>query len=137
MGLDLTLSRSDSRPLGSRDDVVSVLLEVFPGAKFWWTRSGPERIEAVRQKYGMEYPDVIREHFEKTPAEFVGDWSGPEFSVEFNLGGQEPITAIELVLRGKTASAEDVFQRLEERYGWLASCPYGSVEDWIAGYFDK
>jgi len=40
VGLDLTLGRPESRPLGSRDHVVSVLLEYFPGARFWWH---PER----------------------------------------------------------------------------------------------
>jgi hypothetical protein len=52
--------------------------------------------------------------------------------VEFYLGGKEPIAEIGLVLRGKTHLADDVLQRLEDRHGWLATCPYGSVEDFIA-----
>jgi hypothetical protein len=137
VGLDLTIGRSDSRPLGSRDDVVSVLLESFPGAEFRWTPSGQERIEAFRRKFGSDYPDVIREHFEKMPAEFVGDWSGAEFSVEFYLGKDELIKTIGLVLRGMTATAGPVFERLEEQYGWIASCPYGSAEDWIADQLNR
>jgi hypothetical protein len=119
MGLDLTLRSSNSQPLGSRDQVVSVLLEFFPDAKFRWAPSGKELIESFRHKYGSDYPGPIQEYYETKPAEFVGDWQGSGFSVEFYLGGKEPIAEIGLVLRGKTHLADDVLQRLEDRHGWL------------------
>ena len=106
-------------------------LNIFREQDSGGTPSGQEQVKAFRQKSGFEYPDVIREALEEKPAEFVGDWSGSDSSVEFNLGGEELVTKIELVLRGKGASADDSLQRLKEQHGWLASCPYGSVEDWM------
>jgi hypothetical protein len=137
MGLDLTLNRSNSQPLGSRDHVICVLLEFFPDAKFWWIPSGKERIKAFRERYGSDYPGPIQEYYETKPAEFIGDWQGSGFSAEFHLGGKEPIIEIALVLRGKTHLADDVLQRLEDRHGWLASCPYGSAEDFVVNVLKK
>jgi hypothetical protein len=137
MGLDLTLSRSNSQPLGSRDHVISVLLEFFPDAKFWWMPSGKELIKAHREKYGSDYPGPIHEYYETKPAEYIGDWQGSGLSAEFYLGCKDPIAEIALVLRGKTHLADDVLQRLEDRYGWLTSCPYGPVEDFIASVLKK
>jgi hypothetical protein len=132
MGLDLTLSRSNSQPLGSRDHVIGVLLEFFPDAKFWWMPPGKERIKAFRENNGSDYPGILREYYETKPAEYIGHWQGPRFFAEFYLGEKQPIVEVGLVLRGQTQFADEVLQRMEDQHGWLASWPSGSVEDFIA-----
>lgn len=74
MGLSATLSRIDGRPLGHRDDLVRIFERYFPGIGFGWTPSGAEKL-AIARSHGVEYPPVLREHFEKAPAVFEGQES--------------------------------------------------------------
>src|SRR5262245_12808574 len=122
MGLDATLVTGNGAPLGQRGNVVATLSRYFPGSLFGWLPSGQEQLALMRQR-GIEPPDVMREHLERQPAKFRGDWEGPTFGVEFHFGSDERIQEIDVVLRGKTTDSDGVFGRLQHEQGWWLTFP--------------
>ena len=120
MGLDIVVKRADGRPLGPLAEVQQALAEAFPGIVFDQEPSGTEKIRAAEAK-GIIFPDVIRQQFETAPARHAGDYEGPGFSAQFNLGAGETVQAIDVVLYGKTVASEPMFALLKKEYGWITT----------------
>jgi len=97
MALDATILRKDGRELGRREDVARALGEVFVGATFGWVPSGAEKLKISRQR-GVEFPPELAKHFMAQPATFEGNWSGPDYSVQFYFSDRELIERLEIAL---------------------------------------
>lgn len=120
MGLDGTIKRYDGKPLGSIATVQRVLRAAFPGIELGRLPSGAEKIQAAKEK-GIEFPDVIRQHLESAPAQYGGDYEGPEFSAQFILGADEVVQQVDIVLYGTTTAVEPMLEFLEREYGWITT----------------
>ena len=122
MGLDGTIKRLDGKPLGEVADVQQALAVAFPGIALGRLPSGAEKIRAAAEQ-GVVFPDIIRQHLESSPAEHGGDYEGPDFSAQFNLGSSEVVEQVDVVLYGKTVASGPMFAFLEERFGWVTTFP--------------
>lgn len=122
MGLDGRLRRLDDLPLGTFAEVEAVLQAAFDGAQFGLTPSGSDKIR-IAAKRGVEFPEAIRKAMETMPAMMQGVYEGEGFSVEFSLGDSEPVSSIDLTLRGKTTNSDSVFNQLATETGWVLEFP--------------
>jgi hypothetical protein len=122
LGLDGTIKRSDGKPLGPLAEVQQALALAFPGVEFGRLMSGAEKLRAAAAQ-GVEFPEILRQHFESSPAHEGVDYQGPGFSAQFNLGSDEVVQQVDVVLYGQTVAAEPMFEFLEERYGWITTYP--------------
>ena len=122
MGLDATIKRPDGKPLGKIEKIQKALQETFPGIVLGMLPSGAEKIRAAEEQ-GIVFPDVIRQSLESTPAKHGGEYEGPEFSAQFDLGPSNVVQSVSVMLYGTTTASEAVFAILEERYGWIATFP--------------
>jgi hypothetical protein len=122
MGLDATIKRADGAPLGELAEVQRALAHAFPGIVFGRLPSGAEKIQAAAER-GIVFPDIIRQHLESSPARHGGDYEGPDFSAQFNLGPTEIVQQIDVVLYGNTVASQPMFAQLERQYGWVTTYP--------------
>jgi len=122
MGLDATIRRADGKPLGSLAAVQQALAAAFPGIVLGRLPSGAEKIKAAAAR-GIVFPDILRQHLETTPAQFGGDYQGPEFSAQFNFGASELVQQVAVVLYGTTVASEPMFDFLEREYRWVTTHP--------------
>jgi hypothetical protein len=117
MGLSATLSRIDGQPLGSREELVHVFEQHFPGIVFGWTLSGPEKL-AIAKSRGLEFPPVLREHLEKAPPVLEGDWDGPDGKMKLYGIGEVSATALDLEFWGAWEQSDTIWAKVLPRYGW-------------------
>ena len=122
MGLDTTIKRGDGEPLGLVALVQQALTVAFPGIVLARLPSGAEKIQAAAER-GIVFPDVIRQHLESSPAQYGGDYQGPDFSAQFNLGAAEIVQQVDVVVYGTTAASEPMFELLERQHGWVTTHP--------------
>jgi len=122
VGLDATIKRADGQPLGQLAEVQHVLAAVFPGIVLGQLPSGKDRIRAAAER-GVVFPEVIRQHLESTPSRIAGEYEGPDFSAQFNLGTADLVQTIDVVLYGNTVASEPMFESLERAFGWITSFP--------------
>jgi hypothetical protein len=122
MGLDGTIKRADGKPLGTVAEVQRALAAAFPGIRLGVLPSGAERIRAAAER-GVVFPDVIRRHFESAPAQYGGEFEGPDFSAQFNLGAADMVQQVDVVLYGATVASEPMFELLERSHGWVTKHP--------------
>lgn len=122
MGLDATIKRADGKPLGTVAEVEKILAVAFPGVVFDRLPSGAEKIQAAKQK-GIEFPEILRKHFEAAPAQHGAEFNGPDFSAQFSLGPSDVVQEIDVTLRGKTTASERNLAVLEKRFGWITTYP--------------
>ena len=122
MGLDATIKRADGEPLGPVAEVQRALTAAFPGIVLGRLPSGAEKIRAAAER-GVVFPDIIRQHLESSPAQYGGEYEGPGFSAQFNLGAAELVQEVDVVLYGITVASEPMFELLEREYGWVTTHP--------------
>ena len=63
MTAELALGRADKAPIGSFDEVQSMIRDVFPTVQFGWTQSGQDKLRLAAE-HGIELPQSIRESLE-------------------------------------------------------------------------
>jgi hypothetical protein len=114
--------RDDGKPLGSITEVQRALKSAFPGIELGRLPSGVEKIQATAEK-GIEFPDVLRRHFETALAEYGGDYEGPDFSAQFYLGADDIVQEIGIVLYGDTTACGPMLEFLEREHGWITTHP--------------
>jgi hypothetical protein len=122
MGLDATIKRADGKPLGLVAQVQKALAAAFPGVVLGRLPSGVEKIQAAQER-GVDFPDVLRQHLESSPARWGGDYEGPDFSAQFHFGMAEVVQHVDVVLYGTTVASEPNFALLEREYGWVTTFP--------------
>ncbi len=122
MGLDATIKRADGEPLGPVAVVQEALAVAFPGIVLGRLPSGAEKIRVAAER-GIVFPDVVRQHLELAPAWYGGDYQGPDFSAQFNLGAAAIVQHVDVVLYGNTAASEPMFELLERQYSWVTTHP--------------
>ena len=120
MPWEITIRAAHGTPLGERDVVRRHIADAFPGVQFRWEPSGPEKITAFRVA-GHEFPDIIREHFERTPSKEQADFEGDEFSVRFYLGVDATLYSIDAEVRGDTKRVFPYLERLVSQSGWVVA----------------
>ena len=121
MGLDGTIKRADERPLGDVEAVQRALADTFPGVTFGMLPSGQSVLDTMA-KYGP-VPDVFRRNLESRPMGYGGVYEGQCFSAEFDLGPEEIVSHIDIILRGTTTAAAPMLRLLNEQYGWIITHP--------------
>jgi hypothetical protein len=122
MSLDGTLKDRNGNPLGDLQNVSAILSAIFPGMTLERSLSGLEKLQ-LAEAQGIAFPKFLREQMASSPAKFEGDYKGSDFSIEFYAPPTEPISELNLVLRGTTASAEPQFARLQAQSGWVVTHP--------------
>jgi hypothetical protein len=97
--------------------LVHIFDQYFPGIAFGWTPSGPEKIVIAKSR-GCEFPPVLREHFEKSPAEFEGHWDGPDGVMKLHWNGEAGATALHLEFWGDWEQSDALWVEVLPTHGW-------------------
>ena len=110
MSWDLTIKRGDGVPLGETERVKEAIQNACPGVEFYREPSGPEKLAAVPE---VEFPEVLREHFQTAAAQAQGDLEGPNYSLRFFLGewGVDVVDEVDVEARGTTRNALPLLER--------------------------
>jgi hypothetical protein len=98
------------------------LAGAFPGILLGRLPSGAEKLRAASEQ-GVVFPEIIRQHLESSPAQHGGNYEGPDFSAQFNLGSSDIVKEVDVVLYGKTVASGPMFALLAERHGWITTFP--------------
>jgi hypothetical protein len=118
MPWEVTIRRSDSEPLGDLAMVRRQIIDALPGIRFRREPSGSEKIAAARA-VGIEFPDVLRQHFEQPPATEQAEFEGDGFSMVLYAFEAQPLRAVHVEVRGK-GNPVPVLAALCRPNGWVA-----------------
>lgn len=116
MATEFTLRRKDRQPLGTFEEVQTTLRRIFPGVQFWWTTSGPEKVQQAEQN-GGPLPPHIKEWMLTLPSMLDGVCEGDDWLVEFGLGPTEPVPELYVQPRGIAPEMNQRLDALEADYG--------------------
>ena len=119
MPWEVTIRRPDGEPLGDLPAVRAGIEAAVPGMQFFRQPSGADRIAAARAR-GIEFPDVIRESFERQPAKTQAVFEGDGFSILLYGFNAEPLTAVHAEVRGG-GDPHPVVTALCRSNGWVAT----------------
>ncbi len=124
MSWDITIKRGDGLPLGTPQQVCDQIARAFPGVQFYREPSGSEKLASLPA--GVELPDVIRKHWDESPAQLQGDFNGPKYSLRFYLGveGADMLPTVAIEARGGSRPAMPMMEALTLATGWII------VDDW-------
>lgn len=117
MSWDVTIRHADGSPLGERESVKRAISAVFAGVQFYREPSGPEKIAAARAA-GIEFPDILRQHFEQQSATEQADFESDGFSARFFLEAEPELLSVAVEIRGDTERAMPFLRRLSSQSGW-------------------
>jgi hypothetical protein len=120
MPWEITIRRGDGLPLGRLDQVMSGISKAFPKVQFYQEPSGMEKL-AVLKEQGVEFPDVLRRHYEETPATHLGDYEGDGFSIRFFLGSGGEAATVDAEVRGDTERVYPLLCNLAEANQWVVA----------------
>ena len=67
---------------------------------------------------GIEFPEVLRRHFESSPATTQADYEGEGFSLRLFLGSGPAVESVGAEVRGSGDPLPDL-RRLAEATGWV------------------
>jgi hypothetical protein len=99
MPWEITIRRADGGVLGDLAAIRQKFVAAIPGLQFYFEPSGPDKIAAARA-IGLEFPDVIRQHFEQRPATEQADYEGDGFSMRFYGFDAQPLSTVYAEVRG-------------------------------------
>lgn len=100
MPWEVTIRRRDGTPLGGPSVVREQVFAACPAFEFRRNPSGAERIEAARAA-GIEFPEILRAHLEKSPASEEAVLEGDEYSITLYGFEQESIERLHVEIRGR------------------------------------
>ena len=118
MPWDLTIQREDGQALEERESVVNAIRVALPQIEFGREPSGLERIELARAQ-GIEFPDVLRKHFESQPGKVTGEGILDGCSVRFYGFESAPLLAFEIEVRGSGDPTASLLSLCRQQ-GWIA-----------------
>jgi len=116
MATELALERSDKAPIGSFDEVQSMIRDVFPSVQFGWTQSGQDKLSVAAER-GFEFPPALRRSLETLPSLLEGQFDGDGSHVEFGLGYEEPVKCLYVTPHGDKTALQKQLWELEAKVG--------------------
>lgn len=99
MPWELTLQRSDLQTMDDVETIRRRIEAVVPDVRFYTEPSGLQKLEAAA-KMGVEFPDVLRRHFENLPAKLYAVYSTEELTITIYGFESQPLTRLHLEIRG-------------------------------------
>jgi hypothetical protein len=118
MPWEVTIRGANGAPVGDMAAVRQQITAAVPAIQFRREPSGLEQIAAARA-LGIEFPDVLRQHFEQRPATERAEFEGDGFSLVLYGFEAQPLTAIHAEVRGD-GNPVPVLAALCRPNGWLA-----------------
>jgi hypothetical protein len=120
MPWEITIRRGDGLPLGDQAEVRLGILSALPEIQFYREPSGIEKLASIKEQ-GVEFPDLLRQHFEKMPATDQGDFEGDGFSIRFFLGSGGETATVDAEVRGDTERAFPLLRLLANENRWVVA----------------
>lgn len=93
MATELVLGFRDNRPLGTVEEVQTLLRSHFPMIKFRQTKSGLEQLR-IAQERGIELPEGLTQGLDLLPPLLEGAAQGSGWHIFFGLGHTDPVTEL-------------------------------------------
>jgi hypothetical protein len=118
MPWEVTLQRIDGQPMGELAALRAGIESAIPGIQYHTEPSGLERLEAAR-KMGVEFPDVLRTHFENLPAKLNAVFVTENLMVRIYGFESRPLTRLHAEIRGNENPAP-VLRQLCALNSWIA-----------------
>jgi hypothetical protein len=89
--------------LQSLDDIATIrrgIEAAIPDIQFCTEPSGLQKLEAAA-KMGVEFPDVLKKHFENLPAKLYAVYSTEDLTITIYGFESQPLTRLHAEIRGK------------------------------------
>jgi hypothetical protein len=118
MPWEVTIRRADGAPLGDMATVRQQIVAALPAIRFERESSGQEKLAFARAK-GIEFPEVLRQHFEQQLATERAEFYGDGFSIHLYGFEAQPLAAIHAEVRGDSNPAP-VLASLCNPHDWVA-----------------
>jgi hypothetical protein len=118
MPWEVTLQRIDRQPMGELTVLRKCIESAVPGIQYHSEPSGLERLEAAK-KMGVEFPDVLRTHFENLPAKLNAVYTAENLMVRVYGFETQPLTRLHAEIRGNENPAP-VVRQLCAFNSWIA-----------------
>jgi hypothetical protein len=127
MPWDMTVRRPDGLALGPPLEVRDQIARVFKGVQFYREPSGLEKLASLPP--GLEMPEVIRKHWERSAAELRGDLEAEGYSLRFYLGeeGASELPEVAIEARGGSRAAMPMMEELTLATGWIIVDDRGNI----------
>ena len=116
----------DGGKLGQIDALRDRFSECVPGLQFYREPSGKEKLAAS----SIEYPEVVRRHLERSPAQIQADCQVGSLFLRFFFGPEDAtdVDSVAVEVRGE-GNPIPVLAAICSPNGWIAQAPDGAELD--------
>jgi hypothetical protein len=118
MPWEVTLQRIDRQHMGELTALRTCIESAVPDIQYHTEPSGLEKLEAAK-KMGVEFPDVLRTHFENLPATLNAVYTAENLMVRIYGFESQPLTKLHAEIRGCENPAP-VLRQLCAMNSWTA-----------------
>lgn len=118
MPWEVTLLRIDRQPMGELGSLRTCIESAVPDVQYHTEPSGLEKLEAAK-KMGVEFPDVLRTHFENLPAKLNAVYVAENLMVRIYGFESQPLTKLHAEIRGNE-NPVPVLRQLCALNSWIA-----------------
>ena len=118
MPWEVTLLRIDRQPMGELSSLRTCIESAVPDVQYHTEPSGLEKLEAAK-KMGVEFPDVLRTHFENLPAKLNAVYIAENLMVRIYGFESQPLTKLHAEIRGNE-NPVPVLRQLCALNSWIA-----------------
>ncbi len=118
MPWEVTLQRIDRQSMGDLTVLRTCIETAVPDIQYHTEPSGLEKLEAAK-KMGVEFPDVLRTHFENLPAKLNAVYTAEGLMVRIYGFESQPLTRLHAEIRGN-GNPGPVLRQLCALNSWIA-----------------
>lgn len=118
MPWEVTIRRRDHQSMGEVDALRTSIQNAIPDIQYHMEPSGLEKIEAAR-KMGVEFPEVLRKHFENLPAKLHALYIAENLTVTIYGFETQPLLRLHAEIRGN-GNPSTILNQLCVLNSWIA-----------------
>ncbi len=112
------MQRIDRQPMGEPAALRTGIESAIPEIQYHTEPSGLKRLE-VAKKMGVQFPDILRTHFENLPAKLNAVYTAENLMVRIYGFESQPLTRLHAEIRGNENPAP-VLRQLCALNSWIA-----------------
>jgi hypothetical protein len=118
MPWEVTFQRSDLQALGDLATIRRGIETAIPDIQYYTEPSGIQKLEAAA-KMGVEFPDVLKKHFENLPAKLHAVYSSEDLTISIFGFESQPLNRLHAEIRGNQNPAP-ILRTLCVQNSWSA-----------------
>ncbi len=117
MPWEITFQRADLESMDDVETIQSGIEAALPEIQYITEPSGLEKLEAAA-KMGVEFPDVLKKHFELLPAKLYAVYNTDDFAITIYGFEAQPLARLHAEIRGNQ-NPGPILRSLCSRNAWI------------------